>query len=121
MTWGKKMTDFKTALTATALIAMAAWGFYTAGLKSQRDRLAAELAAAVGQTESLRRELELGRLALERREAERRRLTNEKDALMQALQEVYADDEKARGWADAPCPDGVLDCLLGPMPAGAAD
>lgn len=106
------MYDIKIILTAAALIGVAVWGFYTAGLKSQRDSLALELAAAARESTALMRELELNRLALERREAERQRLSDEKAALVKSLQEVYTHDEKARDWAGALCPDGVLDCLL---------
>lgn len=115
------MPHLKMTLFAVALVAAAVWGFYSAGLKSERDRLAAELAEASRLSAALERELMSGRLALERREAERRKLADEKDALIQRLQEVYDNDEKAGAWAVAPCPDGVLDCLLGQVPADAAD
>ena len=115
------MSELKIIMMALAVIAGAAWGFYSAGLKSQRDQLAAELAAAHFQAEALGRELELNRQALERRELEKKRLTEERAALAARLEEVYAHDENARAWADAPCPDGVLDCLLDRLPAGSAD
>lgn len=117
------MAELKKTLIAAAALTAAVWGFYayTAGLKSERDQLAAELAAVTRRSEALAREMELNRRALEDREAERRRLAGENAALAQALEEIYDHDEKAREWADALCPDGVLDCLLGQMPAGQGD
>ena len=115
------MSELKIVLMLLAMLAGMAWGFYTVGLKSQRDRLAADLAVASRQTAAMSRELELSRLALEQREIEKKRLAEERAALAARLEEVYAYDEKARAWADAPCPDGVLDCLLGPLSSGPAD
>ena len=115
------MSELKICVMAAALAAGAVWGFYTTSLKSQRDQLAAELAAANFQAAALSRELEQNRLALERREIEKKRLAEEKAALADRLEKVYAHDENARAWADAPCPDGVLDCLLGRAPSGSAD
>lgn len=115
------MSDLKIILMVLTVAAVAAGAFYTAGLKSQRDRLSAELAAAAVQTAALSRELELNRLALERRELEKKRLAEDRAALAARLDEVYAHDEKARDWAGALCPDGVLDCLLNQMPTRPAD
>ena len=95
------------------------WALYTVHMKSDRDRwmleasVQREAAAAVArENESMARELEAGRRALEQREAEKERLANENAALVAAINEVYANDPDAKAWADTLCPDGVLDCLL---------
>ncbi|MDR2946340.1 MAG: hypothetical protein LBV79_06315 [Candidatus Adiutrix sp.] len=105
------MLSVRNSLLLLAAVIFIVWGWYTAGLKSQRDKLSAELAVADRQSSALGRELRLSRQALEQREAERQQLAGEKAALLNTLQEVYADDENARAWAGTPCPDAVLECL----------
>lgn len=50
--------------------------------------------------------------ALNRREAETIRLSDEKQKIAKQLQEAINADKKTKAWAESVCPDGVVECLL---------
>ena len=104
----------KIKIAAGILVALLLAGglLYGNHLKQERDRLLLELSTSQQAAVALAHEVEANRRALVEREAEKERLANEKAALITMLNEVYANDEKARDWALSPCPDAVLDCLL---------
>ncbi len=85
---------------------------YTNHLQHERDRLLLESATYREAADALAAEARANTDALAGREAERARLAAENEALTAKLGEVYANDPDAQAWADAPCPDAVLDCLL---------
>ena len=106
------MSKVKVAAGVLAVVLLAGWFLYTNSLKHERDRLLAESSTYQQTAHALAQELEANRAALEQREEEKERLANEKAALITMLNEVYANDQEAKVWADTVCPDGVLDCLL---------
>lgn len=113
------ITKIKVAAAVLAAMLLAGGLLYAIHVKNDRDEWMLQASTYQQATASLTRELEARdreieaqKLALIAREAEKERLANEKAALITMLNEVYANDEKARDWAATPCPDGVLDCLL---------
>ncbi len=80
-------------------------------LAAENDHLSRRLAETERINQALATEIAAGRAALSARETERKRLAEESAALKQKLNEVYDHDQEAQIWADAPCPDNVLECL----------
>ncbi len=92
------------------LVAGAAW-LWIGQLRAGNEHLNQQVQILTRENTGLIIEMESNAKALAVRDAERARLAAEKAALEAKLREVYDHDEDARAWADAPCPDGVLECL----------
>ncbi len=100
-------------LAALALAAVLLLGFARIKmLAAENENLSRRLTDAQRVNQSLSAELSRNRDALTAREAERRRLADESAALHEKLSEVYDNDPEARLWADALCPDPLIECLL---------
>ena len=106
------MSKVKVAAGVLVIALLLGWFFYTNSLKQERDRLLVESSTYQQAAHALAQEVEANRRALEQREEEKERLANDKAMLITMLNEVYANDQEAKVWADTVCPDGVLDCLL---------
>ncbi len=100
-----------------ALAAMALLGGLLFGLgrmwmlSAENDALSRRLAETERINQTLATEISLSRAALSARERERKRLAEEGAALKQKLNEVYTHDPETQLWADAPCPDALVECL----------
>ena len=86
--------------------------FHMKGVKAENAALKIEASTARAEAAGLERELKLNYQALQAREAEKERLANEYAALVATIEEVYLNDPDAKAWADTPCPDGIVECLL---------
>lgn len=78
----------------------------------ENDALQAENASLQASNRQLKLNLAQERTAAATREADRQALADKNESLRRKLDEVYKTDGEAGGWADQPCPDGVVDCLL---------
>jgi hypothetical protein len=103
--------DIKLAVAVVLFLILAVFLISVGSMYYKNARLESELTAATIEVQGLRQEIEAGRAALERREAEKMRLATENAALATIINEVYQNDPKAKTWADAACPDGVIECL----------
>lgn len=106
------MDKFK-ALAALLLLAALLSGL--AGIKmlaAENEELSRRLSETQRINQGLTAELAMNRAALSVREAERKRLAGETDAVRKTLQERYQNDPQAQSWSDTLCPDGLIDCLL---------
>lgn len=140
------MAGFKSALAAEAkavlvklglglmlILALAAGGFWIKALKADLGRQAVveeqlkaaaaeagrQLQAARAETAGLARELERSYQAIADREAEKNRLSAEKEARQAEMCEVYNNDQSAKNWFIEPVPGRVLDRLCRPLPVPA--
>lgn len=99
-----------------ALLALAAallFGFAKIKtLSAENADLSRRLGEAQALSHSLSLEVAMNRAALSAREAEVKRLAEESAAARQTFDEVYKNDHNAKEWADAVCPDALLECLL---------
>ncbi len=108
---GNIMGNIK-ALAAIALVGGLLLGLGRMWLLSaENDYLGRRLAETERINQALATEIAAGRAALSARETERKRLADETAALKQKLNEVYDNDPETKLWADAPCPDALLECL----------
>jgi hypothetical protein len=80
-------------------------------LSVENKRLAERAADLETANQGLAYELAANRDALTVREAERRRLADERDKLQFELGEIYENNKTAFDWAGSPCPPDVLECL----------
>lgn len=103
--------NFKAALILAAISFMAVSALYGQKLKNENQRLAYEANAFKRESAYLKHELQLNFKALEAREAEQKRLAEEKSALAKELEKYYDMDCQARAWADTACPPGVIERL----------
>lgn len=94
---------------AMAALALAALTFRLSAreAEAERDRAVEAAARASAEAGALRRELKLNYSELKRREEQQNRLTAEKEALINELDQLYLDSEACAAWADADLPEPV--------------
>lgn len=78
----------------------------------ENERLSIQVESLIKSNNGYKKEIEQNIEALTVREEENKRMTAEKVELAKQLQEVINNDESAKAWANANCPDGVYECLL---------
>lgn len=112
MTLSSKILISLIALFGLALIALA---LSNSSLAAQRDlaraekgAVMAELAASNSRNRGLEAELKSNRLALATHEAEKNRLSQEKEALISELEQLYNEDAACGEWAATDLPGSVL-------------
>lgn len=111
-------TKIKIAATVLLLLVFSGGWLYLKALKSDNRRLALEVETVQAQAEALAREaaglqraLAANFQALEAREKKMAELAGQTETLRLELEELYANNEPCRAWADADVPGPVLDRL----------
>lgn len=112
MTIGEILNWVKIGTVILLVVALGGLVIHFKGIYDDNDRLTEENAVLRAETLSYALEAKANLEALNKREAETVRLSNEKQKIAKQLQEAINADKKTKAWADSLCPDGVYDCLL---------
>jgi peroxiredoxin family protein len=87
--------------------------FYVKGLRADNARLRQENQIHQAAMVSLTEDLMANKRALEAREAESRKLAQDRQAALAELERVYSTDKEACDWAESKLPDSVRSALCG--------
>jgi len=108
---GGCVTQIKIILTVLAILIICGLLLYVQSLKAANNTLTTDLQQSLANTEVLEASLMANTAALQVREMEVAKLTQQTNEILEGLDEVYKTDKVASDWASTELPASVLRLL----------
>jgi len=105
------VTQIKIILTVLAILIICGLLLYVQSLKAANNTLTTDLQQSLANTEVLEASLMANTAALQVREIEVAKLTQQTNEILEGLDEVYKTDKVASDWASTELPASVLRLL----------